>query len=148
MIPSLEHQSCGRAISAGSLAGLEKVAHRQHDYASAQKFFEQSLAILPRIKDKIRIAETREEMAKLACTLQQAERAARLFGAAEALREGMGCPIPLAKRAEYDRYRTAACDALGKEVFAQVCAEGRAMSLEDAIEYALGKPDESGCERA
>jgi predicted ATPase/class 3 adenylate cyclase len=64
-------------------------------------------------------------------------RAARLFGAAEVLREATGFPIWRVDRQEYDRCVAAARAALGDEAFGTAWAEGRAMSLEQACAYAL-----------
>jgi hypothetical protein len=67
----------------------------------------------------------------------QSERAARLFGAAEALREAIGTPLPPADRAEHDRSVAAVRTALGEEAFAAAWAEGRALTLEHAVAFAL-----------
>jgi hypothetical protein len=61
------------------------------------------------------------------------ERAARLCGAAAALREYMGWPLPPAKRAEHERSVAAARKALGEEVFAATWARGHALPLEETI---------------
>jgi hypothetical protein len=78
-----------------------------------------------------------EGLAAVAVAQAQSERAARLFGAAEGLREAMGAPLPSADRAEHDRSVTAAHTALGKAAFASAWAEGRAMPLEEAVRVAL-----------
>jgi predicted ATPase/transcriptional regulator with XRE-family HTH domain len=68
---------------------------------------------------------------------EEAERAARLWGAAERLRSALGCRPAPAARATYERAVAAARAQLGEEAFAAVWAEGRAMTLEQAIAYAL-----------
>jgi hypothetical protein len=74
-----------------------------------------------------------EGFAHVAGAEGDAERAARLFGAAEALREALGAPLPPVERAHYDRSVAATRAALGEEAFAAAWAEGRALSLEQAI---------------
>jgi hypothetical protein len=65
------------------------------------------------------------------------DRAVRLFGAAEALREAIGhLPNPQAQ-ADYDDCLDATRSRLGVIAFEAAWAEGRAMTLEQAIEYAL-----------
>jgi tetratricopeptide (TPR) repeat protein len=64
-------------------------------------------------------------------------RAARLFGAAEALRESIGEAMPPVERAGYEGSLTAVRAALGEERFAAAWAEGQALSREQAIQYAL-----------
>ena len=67
-------------------------------------------------------------------------RAARLFGAAAALREEIGAPRPPAFRSYHERNLTAVLDRLGQGAFEKAWAEGREMTLEEAIEYALKRP--------
>jgi predicted ATPase len=78
-----------------------------------------------------------ERFAGLAAGQGRAERAAQLFGAAEALRETIGRPIPAGDRADYDRDVTAARLQLAEATFAAAWATGRTMTIEDAIAYAL-----------
>ncbi len=68
-------------------------------------------------------------------------RAARLFGAAEALRLAIGVPLPPVDRAIYEHQVTAARAQIDAAAFAQAWEEGRAMPLEQAIAYALAKED-------
>jgi hypothetical protein len=66
-----------------------------------------------------------------------AERAARLFGAAEVLRQAIGAPIHPAESAVYDGSIQATRARLDERVFHADWEAGRAMSLEQAISYAL-----------
>jgi hypothetical protein len=75
-------------------------------------------------------------IAEVACAKGQYEIAARLFGAAEMLRENLGL-YPPTDRAHYDRSVASTRAALSKAPFAAAWAEGRALTLEQAIEYAL-----------
>ena len=65
------------------------------------------------------------------------DRAARLLGAVEALREAIGAPLPPAQRGEIDRVTAAMRDALGEETFAAAWAEGGAMTPDQAVAHAL-----------
>jgi DNA-binding CsgD family transcriptional regulator len=60
--------------------------------------------------------------------------AARLWGAAESLREAIGRPMPPVYRAEYERSVAAARAQLGEKAFAAAWAEGRTMTPEQALE--------------
>ncbi len=64
-------------------------------------------------------------------------RAARLFGAGAALREAVGASVQEFYRADYDRGVAAAREGLGVAAWKDALAQGRAMSLEEAIDYAL-----------
>jgi DNA-binding NarL/FixJ family response regulator len=64
-------------------------------------------------------------------------RAARLFGAAQALRQALGASLSPAERARYEPDLAATRAALGEAAFEAASAEGRAMPPERAIDYAL-----------
>ena len=69
-------------------------------------------------------------------TREEAEQAARLFGAAEALREAVGYQHSPEEDALREPYLAAASSRL-EETWEAALAEGRAMELEEAIQYAL-----------
>lgn len=66
-----------------------------------------------------------------------AQRAARLFGAAAALRERAGAAAAARDRAKFERDVAAVRATLGPPAFDAAWAEGRAMPLDQAIAYAL-----------
>jgi hypothetical protein len=68
------------------------------------------------------------------------ERAVRLFSAAEALRHGLGAALYPVEQVEHDHNLVTVRAALGDEVFAATWAEGKAISLEQVIQYALHTP--------
>jgi hypothetical protein len=118
-----------------------RVALRREEYGAARDLYEESLAICRELGNRLGCVVGLEGLAALAVALGQSERAARLFGAAEELREAMGFrPLWPSERAEHERPVTAVRTALGQEAFAAAWTEGRAMSLEDAIAYALAEP--------
>ena len=90
------------------------------------------------IGDRGGVAASLEASAGLVTAQKQTEQAVRLWGAAEALREAMGASLRPTDHAEHERSIAAIRAALGEEAFAAASAEGRALTLEDAIRYALG----------
>jgi hypothetical protein len=60
--------------------------------------------------------------------------AADLWGAAEALREAIGTPIPPVYRLDYERVVAKVRAQLGNETFAKAWAEGRNMTPEQALQ--------------
>ncbi len=70
---------------------------------------------------------------------ESAFRAARLYGAAEALREAIGSPLPPSARAPHERSLAAARALLGEADFTAAWAEGRALTMEAAITEALSE---------
>ncbi len=59
--------------------------------------------------------------------------AAQLWGAAEALREALGTPIPPVYRLDYERAVAKAHAQVSNETFAKAWAEGRTMTPEQAM---------------
>jgi hypothetical protein len=66
-------------------------------------------------------------------------RAARLFGAAEALREAIGTPFARVEQEAHRRRLSRVRALLGEEAFAAAWAEGRAMTVEQAMADALNE---------
>jgi hypothetical protein len=65
------------------------------------------------------------------------ELAARLFGASESILQDLGASLQPADKIEIDRYRDDVRAQLDESTFEKAWAEGRAMSLEDAVALAL-----------
>jgi len=120
-----------------SLNNMGEVAQEQEDYRRAAVLYAESLSIRKELGDRFFIVSSLHNLAEVACSRKNYERGARLFGAAEALREIIGAPLPNAKRPNFDRYREEARDALGRADLKAAWTEGRLMSLDQAIEYAL-----------
>jgi predicted ATPase/DNA-binding SARP family transcriptional activator/uncharacterized protein HemY len=133
---AIRRESKDRWGIAYSLHYLGSVAFQQGDYGAARGLFEESMTIRRELGEKWCIASLLEEFVKLAAQ-RQPERAARLWGAAEALREAIGTPLPPKERKEYGRQIAALREALGEKGFVAAWAEGQAMMLEEAIAYAL-----------
>jgi predicted ATPase len=127
-------QGGNHADTAWPLEGLAAVARSQKDYKEARAFYKESLEIYRRSGEQQGIASGLEG---LAAADDQAALAARLFGAAEALREAIGAPLPPGDRVRCDRDVAVTRAALGEEAFAAAWAEGRSMSLDQAIADAL-----------
>jgi tetratricopeptide (TPR) repeat protein len=126
---------------ASSLGNLGLVAFERGDYARAVALLEEGLALARDIGAKHRVTECLEGLATVAGALDQPERAARLFGTADALRAALGAPLPPRERARREQAVAALRDALGEAAFAAAWAEGRALSLEDAVALALEDSD-------
>lgn len=83
------------------------------------------------------LAHSFEVFAILAAAQQQAERAAKLFGAAEPFHEALYYSLLPIWRAEYERSVTAVRAQLDEATFTAAWTKGRAMTMEQAVEYAL-----------
>ena len=96
--------------------------------------------ILRELGHRGRIAYTLKELAAVVAALGASLHAARIWGAAERLRDEIGSPLPPNERARYDLHVAAAREALEDDVaFDSGWQEGRALTLEQAIELALAE---------
>jgi predicted ATPase/class 3 adenylate cyclase/DNA-binding CsgD family transcriptional regulator len=122
-----------RLNTAQSLAFLAKVIALQGDQAAARAMYEESLALAKAGNSKWHIKRGLEGLAGVLASQGDLVWAARLWGAAEALRDAMGTPIAPVYRASYERSVATARTQLGEKAFAAAWAEGRAMTPEQAL---------------
>jgi len=142
-----------RAFHAESLALAEQIGHRhglimlhralgglavlEGDLQAAAAELAESLRIALEIEEPLGVAQALEGFAGLALAAEQSERAARLQGAAEAMREQLGTPLTPAEQPRHDGETAALRSALGDDAFEAAWAEGRGTSRDEAVAYAL-----------
>lgn len=122
-----------------ALGMLARVYRARGDFAQATLIYNQVMANSWKTGHTVRLTFGLEFYAVLATLQKQAERAARLWGAAHGLRESSGIARPAAQK-DYAEYERDARSQLDGETFAQLYAEGKAMPLEQAVEYAMAAP--------
>lgn len=127
-----------RGGAARALSGLGMVAYDQGDYAGSITLYRESLAIQRTQSDRSVIAISLEGLAEAIAALDDALRAARIWGAMERLRADIGSPLRPAWRRHCDRSVAASRAALNDdEAFECAWREGRTLSLEQAIALAI-----------
>jgi non-specific serine/threonine protein kinase len=130
---------------AKAMSNLGQVAAAQGDYPAARSLQQEGLAIYRELSDRSGIAGLIEGLAGTAFALGEPVRAACLWGAMERLREDIAAPMAPSERPHYDRIvadaRAAIDDAAAFDLAWQ---RGRAMTLDQAIAYALGDRVPSG----
>jgi DNA-binding CsgD family transcriptional regulator len=121
------------------LTGLGMTALEREDHERAAVIFEEDLRVLLELRDKVAIVYGLLGVAGVASQRGGAARAARLWGAAEALEEANSFSMSPFVRAHYDYegYLAAARSQLDEEAWGAAWLEGKAMAPEQAIEYAL-----------
>jgi hypothetical protein len=124
----------GQAIS---LENLGVVATLQGNYDHAEALFQATLELYLRSEDKVFSLRCLEELAWTAAQRGNFPRAALLLGAVEALGERIGALLPEVLRVEHDRQVAAVRRHLPPAEAVSAWAEGRAMTLEQAVAYAL-----------
>jgi predicted ATPase len=121
----------------GSTSSLALVALEENDSERAQPLLDESLRLLRRSGHRYRAAMILDLSARLAAALGRARRAAHLYGAASAFREssaetfeGEVWPDPAPRIAGLR-------SALGESAFHEAWAQGQAMTLDEALDFAL-----------
>jgi hypothetical protein len=118
-----------------TLHNLAYVALHQGDHHKSAALFGESLAIFREQGDKKGIAECLAGIAGVMGAQGKPKQAATLFGAAEATRESLGVTLWPANRIEHDRNVMAVRSQLDEATFETAWAEGRAMTIEQAITF-------------
>jgi hypothetical protein len=126
-----------------ALRNLGRVAVHQGDYSRARALLADSLAIMCELGHKYGIAYQLEGSASLAAAEGQTARAARLLGAAEALREAIGAPLLPPDLPDYQQTVVAVRSSMTAEVFAAHWAKGRALTLDEAVAEARNTGQEN-----
>jgi DNA-binding NarL/FixJ family response regulator len=121
-----------------TLGNLGRVAHDVLDHQRAAALFEESLVVCRGLAGRKRaVAYALHYLGVIANDQGQPLRAARLLGAAAALREAAGASVSPLDRAGHQHELAAVRAAIGTDQFAAAWDEGQAMPAEAAIDYAL-----------
>ena len=131
------------------LRNLAIIAYRREDYRTARALLEESLHGLRAVGERWFLSRSMETLAEvMALAAGEFERAARLFGAVETLRAAGGSFGLAFYRADYERAIGMARTALGQQRFESCWTAGRALSLDEAVAYALGESSLSSLPKA
>lgn len=123
---------------AKTLIGLATVAHDEGDIPAARSCLRESLDIVPS-GDALCHVTWLDVFAGLSLEFASATSAARLWGCTQRLREEIGSPMSMPERARRERLLAAARGALQDDAsFDRAWIEGRSLSLDQAVKYALG----------
>jgi predicted ATPase/DNA-binding CsgD family transcriptional regulator len=114
---------------------------RRRDLAQARAEIAKAIAIRLRLNEVADLGSSLEASAELAFGEGEPERAIRLIGAADALREKWGSAPPSLAVASRERWMPLAEKLLGKQARA-LWFEGRKLSLEEATRYATAPASE------
>ncbi|HUG13863.1 MAG TPA: LuxR C-terminal-related transcriptional regulator [Thermomicrobiales bacterium] len=120
--------------------GIGRLAYLQGDHLRAATMYRESLRLFHEVGAGWGIALALDKHAIIAHLRHDAARAARLFGAAEALHARIGSPPSVSQRQDQKLAVPAVRAALGETAFDALLGEGRAMSLDQAVAYALEAP--------
>jgi predicted ATPase/class 3 adenylate cyclase len=120
-----------------SLGTWAWIAMRQFDWESAFARLKESVQVRKEIGDRGGIAFCLERLAEVAIGKHEAEKAARIFGAAESMRASLRSMIDPVDKPEYELNVASLRAELGEGKFNAAWEEGQKMTLEQAVAYAL-----------
>ena len=133
-----EWEELGNSLQvAETAAAIATARHRSGDTETATDLYRESLRMLHEVGNLPLTAAGLEGLAGLASSQGLHKRAVRLSGAAAALKERIGGSQPMRglwEEADIDAARA----AMGDEAVAAALAEGRVMTVDQALAYALG----------
>lgn len=137
---ALGEESLALCKEIGDRRGIADVLHalglfsyRQNDYGAAHAFYQESLAVSEEAGEKWVATLCLIGLGEVAAAEGQAVWAAQLWGAAETFLTLTGTFIPPAERATYEYSVAATRTELGERAFASAWAQGRTMTLGQAL---------------
>jgi predicted ATPase/DNA-binding SARP family transcriptional activator/Tfp pilus assembly protein PilF len=125
-----------RRLEVVALGNLGLVAARRQDYTAAAQFHLISLGLAEAVGERRSVAEILSELAAVESAAGNAQRAATLFGAAQAIRDDIGAPVPAPDQPRFSDATAAARAALTGEAFAAAHQAGLRTSTAQAIAFA------------
>jgi non-specific serine/threonine protein kinase len=117
-----------------NVAGLRV---QQGQYAVAKVVGAEAIRLNQELSDHRGTAWSLESLAAAEAAQGKTARAARLWGASDGLLESVGSALPPSIKLFRDSYFDRAKESLGDSAFQTALSAGRAMSLTQAVEYAL-----------
>jgi non-specific serine/threonine protein kinase len=124
-----------------ALRGLAALAQQRGELEAATAYLQEAVRLANEQGGKLQLPLCLEGLAGVAAAQALPERAARLFGASEALRQATGSEPFFLDQSDYEQTFLATRARLGDTAFEAAVAAGREMTLEQAVELALHESD-------
>jgi hypothetical protein len=123
--------------AAAAWYSLGLIALHQEDYPSARQDFMNYFHADQSMNNKIDTCRLLIALAAVAGGTEQAERCSQLYGAAQVLFDTINYRLRPIDQTEFDRLIQRAREQLGNTRFEVLAVYGRAMTMEQAVAYAL-----------
>jgi predicted ATPase/DNA-binding XRE family transcriptional regulator len=123
------------------LGNMGWAALGQDDRERAARLFGEALKLNSELGEKWLSADCLDGLARVASVQGSPIRAARLWGAAKASSEAIGALAAPLDQTAYDRHVAAARARLDEGVFGAALTEGRSLTFEQAVAYALAEDE-------
>jgi tetratricopeptide (TPR) repeat protein len=121
---------------------LAHIEREQGQFKQAIPMYRETISEWQRLGHRAALAHQLECFAFIAKAQEQPERAAKLFGAAESLREKINIAMTLQERIEYDREIADLRANMDDASFSSHWAQGRALTVDQAVDFALEERDD------
>ena len=147
--PTAGDHSAARSLLSESLAVAEEIGYREGiawsfnllgvvscrvgDHEAAEELLRDSLELHRALGDQWRTASVLDGLAACAAARSEAVRAARLLGAAAAIRSRIGVPIPTCEQPDHDRTVAMVRDELGVDGMESAQLAGSAIPLDRLV---------------
>jgi hypothetical protein len=118
------------------------LAEGQGELERATDLYQEALGLAQQTGNPLVAAFALSSLAGMAGRQGQPTRAARMWGAASALRDAIGMRLPLEEEERFAGPVSSAREVLGEGAFAAAWAEGRAQPREQAVAEALALGNE------
>jgi DNA-binding CsgD family transcriptional regulator/tetratricopeptide (TPR) repeat protein len=136
----------------GAVAGIDYfiglIELEQGNLKEAETALVESLRCHHELADKLGTAQSLEGLASLAAARSALRQAARLWGAAEALRTAIGVPLPEFQRWHSARHIALARSKLGPDAFERARDAGARLGLKEAVRQGLAPVEDEGAPTA
>ncbi len=120
------------------MAELGHIARIKGEIAESKQIYQQTIRRFQELGNRGAITHQLECFGFIALAEEEPQNTAKLFGAAEALREKIDSPMTDMERIEYEQSASQLRSMLPDADFNTLWAEGKSMTMEQAIQLALG----------
>ena len=125
------------------LVNLGNVVVLQGDSDAARSYYRESLLLFRELGQRGAVPPVLAGLAQVARQEQDLARSARLLAASSAVREALRAPLPPNDRDAFDSQVEDIRVSLGDDAFAAAWADGCAMTLDQAVTYAVEEGDDA-----
>lgn len=130
---NVAEELASKPLTASALLGLGIVANERGDADKARQVLSSALQIQTEIANPLGIAECLEALAAVLGAKDPVD-GATFFGAAEALREGIGCPLSPVEMDKYRQNVRRLQERIEEDAFREAWARGRNMPVDEALQ--------------
>jgi len=139
---TIQHETGEKVVESNALNVCGRIALAQGNPLEARRHFQEGLILQRDLQDIGNAPSLLEGLANALASLSQSNDAILLLGAAEALRERINVTMMQIERSEYDQLISRLRERVDDVTYQKIWNEGRAMTVDQAIAFALKEKNE------